>query len=228
MGTTKWGNYMQAWICRKTFKMPSKIANRKLSPKALIEIVKSLIWITSLIYIVRLFYLGFTDGLGANPIEFLERSTGTWALIFLLLSLMISPLAHLASVGWLVAVRRLLGLWMFAYGCLHVLSYVWLDYAFDWADIMQDIVKHPFVLVGAAAFMLTLPLAATSHQRAMRLLKQHWKTLHQLVYVIAILVLLHFWWLVKKDVTEPVIYTSLFVLLMLTRLIKLKLKVSGR
>lgn len=217
MVTMRWGSCMQEWICRKTFNMRASISAIKLSPKASIKLIKLLIWLGSIVPIARLFYLGFTDGLGANPIEFVERSTGTWALVFLLLSLTVSPLAHFARIGWLVAVRRLLGLWMFAYGCLHVLSYVWLDYAFDWADIIKDIAKHPFVLVGAAAFVLTLPLAATSHQRAMRLLKQHWKTLHQLVYVIAILVLLHFWWLVKKDVTEPVIYTAIISMLIIAR-----------
>lgn len=186
-------------------------------PVTNIRRLKSLIWLAALLPLARLFYLGFTDDLGANPIEFVERSTGTWALVFLLLSLAVTPLRHWTKQAWLIAVRRLLGLWMFAYACLHVAAYLWLDYMFDWPDIWKDILKHPYVLVGASAFLLTLPLAATSNQQAIRALKHRWKSLHTLAYVIALLALLHFWWLVKKDVTEPVVYSLVFTLLMATR-----------
>jgi methionine sulfoxide reductase heme-binding subunit len=186
-------------------------------PATLILGLKVLIWVGACLPVIRLVYLGVTDDLGANPVEFIERSTGTWALVFLLLSLSITPLRHLIQQAWLIAVRRLLGLWMFAYACLHVTSYVWLDYQFYWPGIVKDIIKHPYVLVGAAALLLTLPLAATSNQKAIKRLKQRWKSLHSLVYVIGVLVLLHYWWLVKKDVTEPVIYSIIFALLMLFR-----------
>lgn len=177
-----------------------------------------LVWLGALLPILRLVYLGVSSDLGANPVEFIERSTGTWALVFLLLSLSVTPLKSLTRLGWLIAVRRLLGLWMFVYASLHVTSYVWLDYQFDWSDMVKDIVKHPYVLVGTLALLLTVPLAATSNQAAMHALKQRWKTLHQLVYVIAVLALLHFWWLVKKDLTEPIIYSGVFGLIMLLRL----------
>lgn len=186
-------------------------------PIVLIRLLKAMIWFGASLPILRLVILGVTENLGANPIEFIERSTGTWALVFLLLSLIITPLRHLTGQPWLIAVRRLLGLWMFAYACLHLTSYVWLDYQFDWSEIAKDITKHPYVLVGASAFVLTLPLAATSNQKAIRMLRQRWKSLHTLVYVIGILVLLHYWWLVKKDVTEPVIYSIVFAVLMLAR-----------
>lgn len=189
-----------------------------LSVKDRIKGVKMLVWLGALLPILRLVYLGVTNDLGANPVELIERSTGTWALVFLLLSLSVTPLKSLTRLGWLIAVRRLLGLWMFAYASLHVTSYVWLDYQFDWSDMVKDIVKHPYVLVGALALLLTVPLAATSNQAAMHALKQRWKTLHQLVYVIAVLALLHFWWLVKKDLTEPIIYSGVFGLIMLLRL----------
>lgn len=198
--------------------LTSLLSRRALkTPAASIQISKAVIWIGACIPTIRLIYLGVTDGLGANPVEFIERSTGTWALIFLLLSLSVTPLRHLTKQPWLIAVRRLLGLWMFAYACLHVMSYVWLDYQFDWADIAKDILKHPYVLVGAAALLLTLPLAATSNQQAIKALKQRWKTLHTLAYAIGVLALLHYWWLVKKDVTEPVIYSIVFAILMLAR-----------
>ncbi|HSI45600.1 MAG TPA: protein-methionine-sulfoxide reductase heme-binding subunit MsrQ [Methylophilus sp.] len=187
------------------------------NPLANIRALKALIWLGACLPLLRLLVLGLTDNLGANPVEFIERSTGTWALVFLLLSLSITPLRHWTKQSWLIAVRRLLGLWMFAYACVHVLSYLWLDYSFDWPDIVKDIIKHPYVLVGASAFLLTLPLALTSNQRAIRALKQRWKNLHKLVYVIGILALLHYWWLVKKDVTEPVIYSIVFAGLMLAR-----------
>lgn len=187
------------------------------TPAASIRVLKAVIWVGACMPIIRLIYLGMTDGLGANPVEFIERSTGTWALVFLLLSLSVTPLRYLTKQAWLIAVRRLLGLWMFAYACLHVMSYVWLDYQFDWADIAKDILKHPYVLVGAAALLLTLPLAVTSNQKAIKALKQRWKTLHTLAYLIAVLALLHYWWLVKKDVTEPVIYSIVFAILMLAR-----------
>lgn len=187
------------------------------SPIARIRALKTLIWIGASLPLLRLLVLGMTDDLGANPVEFVERSTGTWALVFLLLSLSITPLRIWMQQAWLIAVRRLLGLWMFAYACLHVLTYLWLDYSFDWPDIVKDIIKHPYVLVGASAFLLTLPLAATSNQRAIRALKQRWKSLHKLVYVIGVLALLHYWWLVKKDVTEPVIYSMVFAGLMAAR-----------
>lgn len=217
MATMKWGSYMPAWIYRKTFSMGLSQRLSEISPKTCIRWLKAMIWLSALVPVLRLVYLGVSDGLGANPVEFIERSTGTWALVFLLVSLSITPLRQLTQQAWLIAVRRLLGLWMFAYACLHVTSYLWLDYQFDWADIVKDIIKHPYVLVGAAALLLTVPLAATSNQRAIRMLKQRWKSLHKLVYVIAILALLHFWWLVKKDVTEPVIYSVVFALLIVLR-----------
>lgn len=186
-------------------------------PTVLIRLLKTIIWFGASLPVLRLVYLGVTEDLGANPVEFIERSTGTWALVFLLLSLSITPLRHLSGLTWLIAVRRLLGLWMFAYACLHLTSYLWLDYQFDWPGIAKDIIKHPYVLVGAAAFLLTLPLAATSNQKAIKMLKQRWKSLHTLAYVIAVLALLHYWWLVKKDVTEPVIYSIIFAVLMTSR-----------
>lgn len=181
---------------------------------AKIRCLKMLIWLLASYPVLRLLYFAFTDQLGANPVEFVERSTGTWAMVFLLLGLLVSPLSKVYTLAWLIGVRRLLGLWMFAFACLHLLSYLALDYAFDWADVWLDIRKHPWVLVGVAAFVLSLPLAVTSNQRAIRTLKKRWKKLHQLVYLIAVLAVLHVWWLVKKDLTEPIIYSALFAVLM--------------
>lgn len=187
--------------------------------------VKVFIWVLALLPLARLFWLGVNENLTANPIEFVERSTGTWALVFLLISLSMTPVRLLTGIVWPIQLRRMLGLWMFFYACLHITTYVWLDYSFLWVDIYKDIIKHPYVIVGFSAFVLTIPLAATSNNAMMRRLKSNWKKLHQLVYVIAILAVLHFWWLVKKDVTEPFYYAfALFCLLSIRLYFKYRLK----
>jgi len=189
--------------------------------------VKSLIWLFALMPLARLFWLGFNDGLTANPVEFVERSTGTWALIFLLITLSMTPVRLLTGIVWQVQLRRMLGLWMFFYACLHITTYVWLDYSFLWDEIINDIIEHPYVIVGFSAFVLTIPLAVTSNNAMMRRLKSKWKTLHQLIYLIGILGVLHFWWLVKKDVSEPFYYAFvLFCLLAIRVYFKYKAKVK--
>lgn len=175
---------------------------------------KCLIWVFAFIPIIRLVWLGVNDDLTANPVEFVERSTGTWALVFLLLSLSMTPIRLLTKQVWQIQLRRLLGLWMFFYACLHITTYVWLDYGFVWQDIAKDIIKHPYVIVGFTAYLLTIPLAITSNSAMIKRLKTKWKTLHQSVYLIGILAILHFWWLVKKDVTEPFYYGSVLVILL--------------
>ncbi len=180
--------------------------------------VKTLIWFFALLPLSRLIWLGVNDNLGANPVEFVERSTGTWTLVFLLTTLSMTPIRLLTGQVWQIQLRRVLGLWMFFYACLHITTYIWLDYSFVWKDIVKDIIKHPYVIVGFSAFMLTIPLAATSNSYMIKRLKTHWKKLHQAVYLIAILGVLHFWWLVKKDVTEPFYYATVLFLLLGIRL----------
>lgn len=186
--------------------------------KSTLSRLKVLLFILGLLPLLRLLWLGFNDDLGANPVEFIEHSTGTWALVSLLLSLAISPLKQMLGWSWLLLYRRMLGLYMFFYACLHFLSYLWLDHWFDWAEIIHDISEHPYVLVGFTALVLSLPLALTSNQYMVRKLKRRWKTLHQLVYPIAILVILHYWWLVKQDITQPALYALVLALLLLARI----------
>jgi sulfoxide reductase heme-binding subunit YedZ len=176
--------------------------------------IKICVFLICLIPLIRLFYLGLQDKLSANPIEFIERSTGFWALFILMATLCLTPIRLLSGRIWQIQLRRMLGLFMFFYACLHVTSYVWLDFSFAWADITKDISKHPRILVGFAAFILTVPLAITSNNAMMKLLRQRWKQLHQLVYGIAILGVVHFWWLVKKDISEPLIYAILLACLL--------------
>ncbi|MES2579338.1 MAG: protein-methionine-sulfoxide reductase heme-binding subunit MsrQ [Pseudomonadota bacterium] len=180
--------------------------------------IKVAVWICALLPLARLIWLGVHDDLSANPVEFVERSTGTWALVFLLITLSMTPIRLLTGQVWQIQLRRMLGLWMFFYACLHITTYIWLDYSFLWTDIVKDIIKHPYVIVGFMAFMLTIPLAITSNKFMIKRLKKNWKKLHQVVYLIAILAILHFWWLVKKDVTEPFYYAAVLGILFGIRL----------
>ena len=150
-----------------------------------------------------------TEQLGANPAETLIRATGDWTLRGLCLTLAITPLREL--LGWpeLLRFRRLLGLLTFGYACLHLLFYTGFDMGFEWADIARDIPKRPFVLVGALAFALLLPLAATSWNGAMRRMgARRWQALHRSVYAVAVLAILHFWWMRsgKRNFTEVWVY----------------------
>ncbi len=183
-----------------------------------VKLLKCIIWLAACIPLGRLVWLGLHDDLSANPIEFIERSTGTWALVFLLICLSITPIRLMTNHAWLIQVRRLLGLWMFAYASLHVITYVWLDFSFVLSDMVKDVAKHPRIFVGFVAYMLTIPLAVTSNSYAIKRLKSNWKKLHQLVYVVAILAVIHFLWLVKKDITEPLYYAVLLVILFSIRI----------
>ncbi|MDP3089023.1 MAG: protein-methionine-sulfoxide reductase heme-binding subunit MsrQ [Methylotenera sp.] len=176
--------------------------------------IKIFVFLLCLVPLTRLVWLGLQDRLSANPIEFIERSTGFWALFILLATLTLTPIRLISGLTWQIQLRRMLGLFMFFYACLHIASYLWLDFSFNWADISKDIIKHPRILIGFVAFVLTIPLAITSSNAMVRHLREYWKQLHQLVYLIAILGVVHFWWLVKKDIREPLLYASiLFVLL---------------
>ena len=186
--------------------------------KQKINFIKVAIWLLALIPLARLIWLGFHDDLGANPVEFVERSLGLWALIILLVTLSLTPVRLLTGQLWQIQLRRLLGLFMFFYACLHITTYVWLDFNFIWDEIVKDVAKHPRILVGFAAFVLTIPLAATSNSYMIKRLKTNWKKLHQAVYLIAILAVLHFVLLVKKDLTEPLYYAAVLAFLLGIRL----------
>lgn len=168
--------------------------------------------------LARLVALGASGGLGANPIEFVTRSTGTWTLVGLLLTLSITPLRRLTGWTALVRHRRTLGLFAFFYASLHFVTYLWLDQFFDLASVARDIVKRPFITLGFAAFVLLIPLALTSTHRMMKTLGRRWQQLHRLVYGIALLGVLHDLWLVKKDLTQPLIYGSVLAVLLAARL----------
>lgn len=168
---------------------------------------KPLLFVVCLAPLARLVFFGFTDGLGANPIEFVLRSLGTWTLVMLLVTLSITPLRRLTGWNSLIRVRRMLGLFAFFYASLHFLTYAGIDQSFDLNAIMRDVVKHPYITVGFACFLLLIPLAVTSTNAMQRRLGgKRWQQLHRLVYVIAIGGVIHYLWLVKKDITQPVLY----------------------
>ncbi|MFH1574487.1 MAG: protein-methionine-sulfoxide reductase heme-binding subunit MsrQ [Acidobacteriota bacterium] len=182
--------------------------------------IKALVWIGCLLPLVRLIHLGLSGGLGANPIEFITLSTGTWTLVFLLACLSVTPSRRLTGRNWLIRLRRPIGLFAFFYGCLHFLTYVWLDQFFDLGAMVGDIIRRPFIAAGLTAFALLAPLAATSTTAAIRRLGgRRWQALHRLVYLSAAAAVLHFWWKVKADVREPAIYGAVLAVLLSFRLI---------
>ena len=176
--------------------------------------VRFIIFVLCLLPAVLLLTNFFMDELGANPFEELTRRSGEWTLRFLLIVLAISPLRKLTGQNWLMAYRRMLGLYTYFYACFHLLTYLWFDQFFDWQEIYIDIVKRPFITVGILAFILLTPLAITSTNYWMRCLGKRWKKLHQLVYLISILGILHFIWLVKADLLTPLVYAAILSLLL--------------
>lgn len=185
---------------------------------AILRNLKFWLFAVCLLPLARLFVLGFTDELGANPIEFITHSTGTWTLVGLLATLSVTPLRRLTGRADLIRYRRMLGLFAFFYAMLHFMTYLWLDQFFDLAGIAKDIVKRPFITVGFAACALLIPLAATSTHAMMRRLGRRWQQLHRLVYLIASLGVIHYLWLVKKDLTQPLIFGTGLILLLAMRL----------
>jgi sulfoxide reductase heme-binding subunit YedZ len=159
------------------------------------------------------------EDLGANPIEVITHATGDWTLRFLLIALAITPLRKLSRQPWLIRFRRMLGLFAFFYGCLHFTTYIWLDQFFDWANMLKDVQKRPFITAGFTGFVLMIPLALTSTSWAVRTLGgKRWQWLHRLIYASATAGVIHFLWLVKKDISEPLIYAGVLALLLLYRL----------
>ncbi len=158
------------------------------------------------------------DTLGANPLEAVIRGLGDWALRILLLTLFMSPLRRLINWAQALRLRRMLGLYAYFYVILHLLGYLWFDQFFDWEEIWFDILDRPFITIGMVAVTLLTPLAITSTKGMIRRLGKNWKRLHSLVYLISILAVIHFWWMVKLDITEPAIYSGILAILLVERL----------
>ena len=190
---------------------------KRLSEPAIARLKRG-VFLLSLIPFIRLAILAGLDALGANPVEKILRTTGFWTLTFLTLTMAVTPLRLVSSLTWLGRLRRMLGLFAFFYAVTHVLSYLVLDQFFDWPNILKDVSKRPYITVGFSALLLMVPLAVTSTDAMLRRLGgRRWRTLHRLIYLITAAGVLHFAWLVKKDLTEPLQFAVLLAVSLLVR-----------
>lgn len=189
------------------------------SPKQF-RILKATLFVLALLPFVRLAVCALTDQLGANPIEFITRSTGDWTLYFLCITLAVTPLRRFTKWNWLIKLRRMLGLFAFFYVALHFTTFLWFDHFFDVAEMLKDVYKRPFITVGFMAFVLLIPLAATSTNGMIkRFGGKRWQWLHRTVYLIAMLGILHFWWMRagKHNFEKPIVFGTLVAVLLLLR-----------
>ena len=183
------------------------------------SLIKAAVFVLALVPLLRMVYLTVTGQL-VEPLEFITRGTGDWTLYFLCITLAVTPLRRLTKWNWLIKLRRMLGLYMFFYGFLHFMTFLWFDHFFDFAEMWKDVLRRPFITVGFIAFVLLIPLAVTStNAMVKRLGGKRWQWLHRLIYVIAPLAILHFWWMKagKHNFTEPIIYGTILGVLLLMR-----------
>ncbi len=194
---------------------PARASSLRTPGNVFVQRTKWLLILLGMLPLARL-VVGLPVGwLGVNPIEFVTRSTGTWTIVGIALTLSITPLRKLLNWPWLIRLRRTAGLLAFFYACLHFTTYLWFDRFFDVDDIIKDIIKRPFITVGFAAFVLLIPLAVTSKNSIIKKLgAKLWQRIHYAIYLIAILAVIHYWWLVKKDLTQPIIYAAVFAVLL--------------
>lgn len=184
------------------------------------RVIKAVLFAAALLPFIRLAVFAFTDRLGANPIEFITRNTGDWTLYFLCMTLGVTPLRRLTGWNWVVKLRRMLGLYAFFYALLHFTTFLWFDHFFDIDEMLKDVIKRPFITVGFTAFVLLIPLALTSTNGMVRRLGgKRWQWLHRTIYPIAVLAILHFWWMKagKHDFAEPTLFGMMIGVLLLLR-----------
>ena len=178
-------------------------------------VAKPIVFLVSLVPLALLVRDGINNDLGANPVETIRLFTGDWTLRFLLIALAVTPVRRISGWNAILRLRRMLGLFAFFYACLHFVSYIWLDQYFMLDLIIEDVLDRPYITVGVLGFVLLIPLALTSTNGMVRRLgAKRWQMLHKLVYVIAITGVIHFWWLVKADISEPLIYALVLALLL--------------
>ena len=184
------------------------------------KFLKSTFFLIALIPLGRLIWLGYSDDLGANPIEFITRSTGTWALVFLCVTLAMTPLRLITGATLWIKMRRMFGLFCFFYTCVHFTIWFFLDQSLDFQAMIHDVLKRPFITMGFLSLVLLIPLAMTSNQWAIHRLGRRWTLLHKLVYVIAATAIIHYWWhkAGKNDLQTVSIYAAVILLLLLIRI----------
>jgi len=185
-----------------------------------LQYLKPTVFLLALLPLTRLIWLGVAQDLGANPIEFITRSMGTWTLVFLCLSLAMTPARMLTGWSRFIHLRRMLGLFCFFYATLHFLIWLWLDHNFSLGPMWQDVLERPYITFGFLAFIFLIPLALTSNRWAQRKLGRRWSQLHRMVYAIAVLAILHYWWhkAGKSDYETVSIYLGVIMVLLLLRL----------
>ena len=190
-----------------------------MTPRGRKHLLKPLVFLTCLGPLATLVWKLTQQNLGANPVDVITRSTGKWTLTFLLITLTISPVRKLAGMPWLIKFRRMLGLFAFFYGSLHLMTFVWLDKSFDVQAMLHDIVKRKFITAGMTAWACMLPLAITSTTGWIRRLGgKRWQKLHRLIYLSAAAGVVHFIWLVKADLRRPLTYGAILAVLLAYRL----------
>lgn len=180
--------------------------------------LKSIVFLLALLPLLLLIRGFFTDDLTANPVEYLLRQTGYWGLVLLFFSLAVTPARRLFRWKKIVSLRRMLGLFSFAYIGLHFLIYLFLDRELYWDEIIPDIVKRPYITIGFSAFLAMIPLAVTSTKGWMKRLGKGWQKLHRLTYVIAVAGVVHYWWQVKADIRQPALFAVILLILFALRL----------
>jgi|TARA_B110000027_G_C15984465_1_gene240280 sulfoxide reductase heme-binding subunit YedZ len=180
--------------------------------------LKIIIFILSLMPIFFIIYQIINNQLGPEPIKDITHHTGKWTLYFIVMTLSITPLKKITKLNIWINYRRMFGLFIFFYASVHLMTYVGLDYRFDLASIGDDIIKKKYIFIGFLAWLLLIPLAVTSNLRMMKILKEKWKKLHRLIYLISLFGVIHYLWLVKRDLTEPLIFLAIILTLLITRL----------
>ena len=184
------------------------------------KLLKPIIFLICLVPLARLIWLGVNDGLGANPIEFITRSTGTWALVFLCITLTMTPMRLITGLTVWIKLRRMMGLFCFFYAFIHFSIWFWLDQNLDLQSLWADVIKRPFITMGFLTLVLLTPLALTSNQWSVRQLGRRWTLLHKLVYLVACTAIVHYWWhkAGKNDLEIVSIYGVVICLLLIFRL----------
>ncbi len=183
------------------------------------KLTKVVVFAACLVPLALLVWSGLHDDLSADPVAFITHRTGDWTLRFLVITLAITPLRKVLHLPQLIRFRRMMGLFAFFYVFLHFTTWVWLDHSFAWSEMWKDVLKRPFITVGFTGFVLLIPLAITSTAGWIRRLGgKRWQLLHRLIYVIAVLGVIHYYWLVKSDVRKPLFYGFLVAILLVWRL----------
>ena len=180
--------------------------------------LKMVVFILSLVPIFYIIYQILTNQLGPEPIKDITHHTGKWTLYFIVITLAMTPLKKITKFNIWINYRRMFGLFIFFYASVHFMTYVGLDYRFDLESIGDDIIKKKYIFIGFAAWLLLIPLAITSNKRMIKILKDKWKKLHRLIYLISLFGVVHYLWLVKRDLTEPLVFLTIILFLLAFRL----------